>query len=77
VEVRRLPDGRVLVGATSAIELDPAWSGVGLVRASVLEHDGWTPVGGLARPNVVDADLVERLQARTGHRFVWLLLGQA
>ncbi len=74
VEVRRLPDGRALVGTTCAIEVDPAWSGHELLHVSVLEHDGWAPVGELARPNVVDADLVGRLQTRTGHRFLWLLL---
>ncbi|MEZ4595401.1 MAG: hypothetical protein R3C32_00440 [Chloroflexota bacterium] len=77
VEVRRLPDGRALVGTTCAIELDPAWSGRTLGQVSVLEHDGWAPVGVLARPDVVDAPLVERLQARTGHRFLWLLLAPA
>jgi len=77
VEVRRLPDGRVLVSTTTAIEVDPAWSRVQLRHVSILEHDGWTAVGELARPNVVDADLVERLQARTGHRSLWLLLAPA
>lgn len=75
VEVRRLPDGRVLVGVMDAIELDPAWSGDGLTHVSLLEHDGWTSADTLGRAGVVDAALVERLQGRTGHRFLWLLLG--
>jgi hypothetical protein len=41
----------------------------------VLEHDGWSPVGRLDRPVVVDAATIEGLQDRTGHSFVWLLLG--
>jgi hypothetical protein len=77
VEVRRLPDGRVHVGTTSAIELDHAWAGPGLDRIALLEHDGWHPVGRLDGPGVVDTARIERLQARTGHRFVWLLLDRA
>jgi hypothetical protein len=75
VEVRRLADGRVLVGTTSSIELDARWSGGAPAGLSLLEHDGWSAVGALDRAGAVDAMTVERLQARTGHRFLWLLLG--
>jgi hypothetical protein len=78
VEVRRLPDGDILVGTTEAIELDAAWAGDGdLRRLSVLEHDGWAPVGELERAGVVDVGLVAGLRARTGHAFLWLLLRRA
>jgi hypothetical protein len=74
IEVRRLGDGRVLVSTTAAIEIDAAWAGSRPRGVSVLEHDDWHRVGELDRPGVVDADLVERLQAHTGHRSLWLLL---
>ena len=59
----------------TAIELDAGWAGDTSRDLSVLEHDGWSPVAPLDRPGVVDAATVGRLQARTGHRFLWLLLG--
>jgi hypothetical protein len=74
VEVRRLPDGRVLVGTTSAIELAPTWAGAPRV-VRVMEHDGWASGGVLDQPGVVDLATIERLRSRTGHRFLWLLLG--
>jgi len=40
----------------------------------VLEAAGWAEAGALATHRVVDADLVRRLQDRTGHEFVWLRL---
>jgi hypothetical protein len=75
VEVRRLTDGRVLVGTTTAIELDARWAGGAPSGLRVLEHEGWTEAGGLERQGVLDAPTIARLQDRTGHRFLWLLLG--
>lgn len=75
VEVRRLAHGRVLVGTTTAIELDARWAGSAPRGLWLLEHDGWTTMEPLERPGVVDAGTVNSLQARTGHRFLWLLLG--
>ena len=75
VEVRRLADGHVLVGTTRAIELDARWAGGAPSGLRVLEHEGWTEAGGLERPGVLDAPTIARLQDRTGHRFLWLLLG--
>jgi hypothetical protein len=75
VEVRRLADGRLLVGTTTAIELDARWAGSAPRGLSLLEHDGWATLQPAERPGVVDARTVEALQARTGHRFLWLLLG--
>lgn len=77
VEVRRLSTGGILVGTTEPIELGAAWAGDGLRRLSVLEHDGWSPVGELERAGVVDADAMSRLRARTGHAFLWLVLDRA
>jgi hypothetical protein len=77
VEVRRLTDGRVLVGTTTAIEVDVRWAQRAPRGMWVLEHDGWSAAGMLDVPGVVDTALIGRLQARTGHRFLWLLLGDA
>ena len=74
VEVRRLADGSVLVGTTQALVIDAAWTPTPLAQVLVLEAAGWAEAGSLTTPLVVDAALIERLQARTGHAFVWLQL---
>ena len=74
VEVRRLADGSVLVGTTQALVIDVAWARTPLDQVRVLEAAGWADAGSLSTPLVVDAALIERLQARTGHAFVWLHL---
>lgn len=73
LEVRRLPDGGVLVSTQEALVLDPAWAGP--QRTIAVHEDGhWVDVGPLETPGEVDPDLLVRLQARTGHRLVWLWL---
>jgi hypothetical protein len=77
VEVRRLDGGGVLLSVTGAITLDPAWAGDGLTRLSLLEHSGWRPAGSLDHAGVVEAAILERLRAQTGHRSLWLRLDRA
>jgi hypothetical protein len=74
VEVRRLADGSVLVGTTAGLSFDAGWAPSKLPSVQVLEAAGWVDAGPLAMHRVVDADLVRRLQDRTGHEFVWLRL---
>jgi len=77
VEIRRLADGSVLVGTTSALTIDDAWGLGPLDQVQLLEADGWADAGTLDAPLVIDAALLDRLRARTGHDFLWLHLSAA